>query len=75
VERLDLRLGGSDHGRFVFRRPLVDDLLFPFEAMHHERRGAFGMNEVNAFLRQLRDFFFDGIKSPAKLVFRAALEV
>jgi hypothetical protein len=33
------------------------------------------MYEINTFLGQLRDFFFNGVERPAEFIFRAALEI
>ena len=62
-------------GILYFGFPFFDNLFFTLVAVNHKRRGTFGMNEINTFLRQLRDFFFNGVERAAEFIFRAALEI
>jgi hypothetical protein len=70
---LSLRRG--DNRNFEFRFPLLYDLFFALEAVHHERRRAFGMNQIDTFLGELVDFFVHGIERGTEFVFRAAFEI
>ena len=50
--------------------PLFGDLFFALEAVDHERRRAFGVNQINAFFGQLRDFFVNGVERRAEIRLR-----
>jgi len=75
AQRLDLSLGRGDHRNFVLGFPFFNNLLFAFIPVHHKRRRAFGMDQIDTLLRQLRDFFFDGVERGAKFIFGAAFEI
>src|SRR5262249_59870046 len=74
LQRLDLRLARGDNRQAVFFLPVAGDLGFALEAVDHEWRRAFGMNQIDAVRRQLADPFFVGRERLAKLVRVAALK-
>ena len=64
-----------DDGDFEFRFPLLDDFFFALETVHHERRRAFGMNQIDAFLGELADLFVHSVERGTKFILGAALEI
>ncbi len=75
TQRFDLSLSRSDDGNFKFGFPFFDDLFFAFESVHHKRRRAFRVNQIDAFLGQFFDLLMHGVERAAKLVFGAALKI
>ena len=75
AQRLDLGLRRGDDGNFELVFPLFGDLRFALEALDHERRRAFGMNQIDAFLGKLGDFLVNSVERGAEFVFGAALEI
>ena len=75
AQRFDLGLRRSDDGNFEFRFPLLDDFFLALETLNHERRRAFGMNQIDAFLGELVDLFVHRIERGAEFVLSAALEI
>ncbi len=56
AQRFGLRHAGSEDRYFVFRFPAADNLSLGLVAAHHERRPAFGMDQIDADFSKLGNF-------------------
>ena len=61
AQRFDLGLRRRDDRDFEFRLPILDDFFLALENVHHERRRAFRVNQIDAFLGELVDLFVHSV--------------